>query len=192
MVSTAVATPVYTASSYPFAMTGSSAKGSEAIVTEGGNVECNNHYGSSTINIPSGSQTVTFTPTFTGCSGFGFKEATVTPEGCAYVFHLTERVSAGVYRHHVDLSCPVGKSIKVSAGFCKMEIKGQTGLTTAKTTNSSGTLNLSWELQGIAYTVTQDGFACPFTGTGNKVGGSHTGAATISRAGGGTVEISGE
>jgi hypothetical protein len=178
----------YSASEYPFQMTGSSPKGSEALATEAGKVECDNHYISNTFNESVIAETVTFTPAFTGCSAFGFKEATVNTEGCVYVFHLTQEV-AGAYLNHVDISCPTGKSIKVTAATCKMEIKGQSGLTSAKLTNASGTIDLDWELQGIAYTATQDGFLCPFSGTGNKTGGTYNGETTISRAGGGTVAI---
>ena len=47
-------------------------------------------------------------------------------------------------------------------------------------------------VEKIAYTVTQDGFLCPFGGTGNKTDGKYTGEVTLSRVGGGSIAVSGE
>jgi len=74
-----------------------------------------------------------------------------------------------------------------------MEIKEQKGLTTVKSTNlANGGITLEPEVGGIAYTVTNDGFGCPFSGTGNKTGAIHAGDMVISRVFGGSIEVSGE
>lgn len=179
----------FTASSYPAQVTGSNTKGNEVFTTEGGKVECNSHFLSESLSASS--STLTVTPTYTSCEAFGFLSATVSTEGCTYVFHATEKVSEGVYKHHVDVACPSGKSIKVVASTCSAEIKAQTGLTTVKTTNSGGSVVVNPEVSGIAYTVTNDGFLCPFGGTGNKTDGKYTGEVTVSRVGGGTASVSG-
>jgi hypothetical protein len=193
MASAAMAVPQFTASSYPAQITGSNTKGSEVFTTEAGKVECDSHFISH--SQAAASSTLTVTPTYTSCEAFGFLSATVTTEGCSYVFHATEKVSTGVYKHHVDVVCPAGKSIKISAagGLCKAEIKGQTGLTTVKTTNlEGGTVTVQPEVTKVAYTVTTDGFGCPFSGTGNKTDGAYTGDVVVSRVGGGTASVSGE
>jgi hypothetical protein len=189
--SAAQAVPTFTASAYPATVTGSNTIGNEVFTTEGGKVECDSHFVSSAISGPT--STLTVTPTYTGCTAFGFLNATVTTEGCTYVFHATEKVSTGVYKHHVDVVCPTGKSIKIVAATCKAEIKAQTGLTTVKTTNlAGGTVTVQPEVKNVAYTVTADGFLCPFGGTGNKTDGEYTGDVVVSRVGGGTVDVGGE
>ncbi|HET9396290.1 MAG TPA: hypothetical protein VFO36_09555 [Nitrospiraceae bacterium] len=186
----------FTASSYPATITGSNTKGSEVFKTEGGNVECNSHFVSHSQSAAS--STLTVTPTYTSCDAFGFLSATVNTEECSYVFHATdtitetEPVHRHYWRHHVDVVCPTGQSIKVTASTCKAEIKSQTGLTTVKTENiAGGSVTVTPDVSGIAYTVTQDGFLCPFGGTGNKTDGKYTGDVTVSRVGGGSVSVSG-
>jgi hypothetical protein len=188
MASAAMAVPTFTASSYPATATGSNTKGSEVFTTEGGKVECNSHFQGS---LSAASTTLTVAPTYTGCEAFGFLEANVNTEGCTYVFHATELVSAGVYRSHVDVVCPAGKSIKIIAGTCRAEIKAQTGLTSAKTTNLASSVTVEPEVAKVAYTVTEDGFLCPFGSTGNKTDGTYSGHVVVSRVGGGSISVSG-
>jgi hypothetical protein len=201
--SAAQAEPQYTCSTYGCTATGSNTKGSEVFTTEAGKVECDSHFLVEKLNgknedIPAATSTVTVTPTYTGCEAFGFLSATVTTTGCDYVFTATEKVSATVYRHHVNVVCEAGKSIKISAagGLCQAEIKAQNELTTVDTTNISeggvGKLTVEPTVNGVAYTVTNDGFGCPFNGTGNKTDGKYTGHVIISRVGGGSISVSGE
>lgn len=186
VASAAQAVPSFTASSYPAAGTGANTKGSETFTTEAGAVQCDSHFAGT---LSGASSTLTVTPTYTNCEAFGFLSATVNTEGCTYVFHATEQVSAGVYNSHVDVVCPAGKSIKISAGTCRAEVKGQNGLTTVKTTNSGGSVTVEPNVNNIALTVTQDGFACPFSGTGAKTGAYH-GHVVFSSAGK-TISVSG-
>jgi len=194
--SAAQATPEFTCSTYPCTATGSSLSGAEKFTTEAGTVECDSHflvekYNATKEDITGPTSTVTVTPTYTNCKAFGFLSATVNVEGCDYVFHATEFVSAGDYKHHVDVVCPAGQSIKIVASTCKAEVGGQTGLTTAKTTNNAGgTVTVQPEVANISMTVTQDGFGCPFGGTGKKTGSYH-GDVVISRVGGGSISVSG-
>lgn len=192
MASAAMATPVFEASEYPAQVTGQNTKGSEVFSTEAGAVECDSHFISHEVGAAT--STLDVTPSYTNCEAF-FLSATVNTEECKYRFHATEKVSTGVYKHHVDVLCPAGQSIKISAGggSCKAEIKEQTGLTTVKTTNlAGGTVTVQPEVGSVAYTVTKDGLFCPFNGTGNKTDGTYTGDVVVSRVGGGTVAVSGE
>ena len=184
--STAVAAQ-FTASLYPATATGSAAQGEGAFTTEAGSFECAAHFEGS---FSAASSTLAVAPQYTKCQAFGYLTATVTPEGCTYVLQATEG-SAGVYNNHVDISCASGKSIKIEAGTCKVEIKGQTGLTKVRTTNSGSSIMVRPEITGIGYTVTADGFGCPFAGTGNKSGGTITGELLASRVGGGSISVSG-
>jgi hypothetical protein len=188
--SAAQAVPTFTSSAYPSTATGSSPLGGTFFSTEAGKVECKSH--AATHAQAEASTTTTVTSTYTECKAFGFLSATVNNEGCGRVSHATEKVSEGVYRHHVDISCEAGKSIKVTAGTCKMEVKSQNGLTTVKSTNlAGGTITVQLEVAGIAHTVTQDGFACPFNGVGNKANATLSGDVVVSRVGGGSISVSG-
>ena len=186
MMASAASAAQYTASSYPATATGSNTKGSEVFTTEGGKVECDSHF--VTHSLGEASSTITATATYTNCEAFGFLEATVDMEGCRYVFHVSG--SGPTYSNTVDVVCDAGKSVKIVAGTCKAEIKGQTGLSNVATSNSGSSILVKPSVESVAYTVTQDGFFCPFGGTGNKTDGKYTGEVTISRVGGGSVSVS--
>jgi hypothetical protein len=163
-------TAQFTAATYPTTFEGTNTAGSEVFTTEGGKVECASKF---TGSMSAASQTSEAHPTYTGCKAFGFLTATVNTEECNYLFHVTTKTGEGKYQAHADVVCPAGQSIKVSASTCKIEIKGQTGLTTVNFENSSGDLKVLANVGGIAYTVTQDGIGCPFNGTGAKTGGTY-------------------
>lgn len=178
------------ASSYPATLTGSNTQGSETFTTEAGAIRCNSHFVSESISAKT--ETLTLAPTFSDCTqAFGFSTGTVNMEGCTFVLKATEKVEADVYKHHFDVACPAGKSIKIAAGNCKAEIKAQGGLTTVMTTNlASGTMTMQPNLPNIPMTVTEDGLACPFSGTGSKTAAYH-GDAVLARVGGGTIHVTG-
>jgi hypothetical protein len=181
MMVSAASAASYTASAYPATATGSNTKGSEVFTVEHGKVECDSHFEGS---LSAASSTLTVKPKYTSCEALGFLEGTVNMEGCDYLFHATSTTSSTV-----DVVCTSG-SIKITAGTCRFEVKGQTGLKSVGTTNSGGSVIAKPNVSGIAYTVTQDGFLCPFTGTGNKTGATYTGEVTLSRVGGGSVSVS--
>jgi hypothetical protein len=186
--SAALATPEFTAEVYPATIHGSNTKGTEVFETEGGKVECDASYHAT---LPEASSTLNVVPNYTNCDAFGFLEAEVNEEGCSYLFHATEKTAADKYNIHADVVCPAGQSIKISVFTCAAEVKAQTGLTTVEITNDTSAspkkdvtvkanvLAKKTNVEGgIAYTVTQDGIFCPFSGKGNKVGGQYTGEAT--------------
>lgn len=68
--------------------------------------------------IPSGSTTATITPVYTSCHAqipiLGSRPATVTLNGCDYVFHIGETTGGGeTYGVTADVKCPPGKKIEV-------------------------------------------------------------------------------
>jgi hypothetical protein len=195
VASAAQAVPQFTASVYPATATGANTKGSEAFTLDGTSVLCDSHFLVETYNTTNGTalhapaSTVTVTPKYSNCEAFGFLNATVNMEGCDYVFHATEQVSAGVYNHHVDVVCPTGKSIKIEAASCRAEVKPQNGRTTVKTTNSGGAVTVQPNVT-VSTTVTNDGFGCPLAGTGTRNATYH-GHVTVSRVGGGSISVSG-
>jgi hypothetical protein len=161
----------FAAGTYPASLEGQSSKGNLRILTEGGVVECDNAFSGDLFEA---STTVSLGIAFAGCGAFGFVEATVKPEGCTFDLHSTEEVAPGKTAAHADLACSLLRSIKIGAGTCSAEIKPQTGLTTVTATNLAGspkTLALTFGIKGLAYSVTKDGFGCPFGGTGSKTTG---------------------
>jgi hypothetical protein len=169
-------------SEYPQTITGEGKGIGLHTKTEYGSIECEktNHHGT----LFEASSTITLSPTYTGCTAFfGFASATIHAEGCTFVLHaVSHDAPTGIYAASTDISCPSGQSIKWTIGTCRMETKAQTGLSVIDITNMSGSpssLTMRPTVKGIAYTVTQDGFGCPFSGTGNKTGGEYTSSGYI-------------
>jgi hypothetical protein len=186
VMSSAASAALYTASAYPATATGANTKGSEVFTTEGGKVECDSHF--VTHSISAASATITATPTYSNCEAFGFLEATINTEGCSYLFHVEG--SGPSFNNKVDVECGAGKSIKITAGTCKVEIGGQKELKNVVSSTSGTGVLVKPSVEGITYTVTQDGFLCPFGGTGTKKDGKYTGEVTIFRVGGGSIAVS--
>lgn len=121
------------------------------------------------------SESVTLTPIFEGCSLAGLN-ATVSVNGCSYVIHAGEGTSGTL-----DIACPSGKAITVSAGNCAMSIPAQTGLSQvdAGVANAENVLEFMFDVSSLKYTKTNDGFLCPFNGTGTKEDGTYDGKAGV-------------
>lgn len=167
------------AGKYPVTIHGSTAAAHKFTV-EGKTIECKENAYHAVLSEPS--STLTVTPSYKGCTAFGLA-ATVEMEGCTYVLHVAEKESTDNYLAYADVSCPAGKSIKISVPSvgCKLEVKSQNELGTVDLVDDTGAspkkdVTVQPTLKGIAYTVTQDGAFCPLSGTGEKTGGEHTSA----------------
>ena len=163
VVASAASAANFTASSYPTAASATSSAGNDDFKTEAGSVECHASFAVAALSGPS--ETVTVTPTYTGCKAFGFLNATVNMNGCDYTFNVNG---------HVDLNCPAGKVVEIVAGTCKVTIAAQTTLKSVALNNSGFGISAKAGVGSIAYTVTQDGFGCPFHTT--KLPEAKTGA----------------
>jgi Trypsin len=149
----------------------------EEFTTEAGAIQCTG----STYHaiLAEASSTLSVSPHYTNCTGpFGIN-VTIHVEGCSYVFHVAETVSTDNYLGNVDVSCPAGKSIKVTVATCQFEVKSQSELKTVDLVNDTGAepakdVTVRPTVEGIAYIVTVDGFLCPFKGVGEKIDGKHT------------------
>jgi hypothetical protein len=171
----AQAVPQFTAAKYPATIDATATGIEEKFVTEAGAVECEtSHFHG---ELTAASSTLTVRPTYTSCKAFGFLGITINTEGCHYVFHATEKVATDNYRAHVIISCPAGQSIKITFSTCSAEVKDGQSLTTVDlSTNTAAApddVTVRPTVTGIAYTVTNDGFLCPFSGTGAKTGGKY-------------------
>lgn len=164
----------FTADKYPVTLHGENPIEKEKFITEAGNVECDSSFHAVATEA---SSTLTVNPTYTNCKAFTFLNATVSMEGCDYVFTATEG-SGDHWKAHVDVVCPAGKSIKIVAATCTATVPAQTGLTTVDITlmTNAGKITdvtVTATTKGIKYNVTNDGFGCPFSGTGEKTGAEY-------------------
>jgi hypothetical protein len=133
---------------------------------DGTKVECSTaHFESGLIAIPS--PTIEVHPTYSGCTEFGFVGTTINTESCNFVNHASGTV---------DVVCPPGQSIKLTASTCAVEIGSQTGLGSISYTNSGNNIIMTPNISGITMVKTKDGFLCPLNGTGTVTNGTYTGA----------------
>jgi hypothetical protein len=119
-----------------------------------------------------GEETIEVTPSYSECLAGGVS-AKVTNEECKYKLH------AGTTK--TDISCPVGKSIKIVAvkEECEMTIGTQSNVGTVEYVKheeaSPKNVTMKLNLKEMKYNKTKDAGSCPFTGTGEKSDGTLTG-----------------
>ncbi len=188
VVASAASATNFTASKYPTAGTASSAKGNDDFKTEAGSVECKAHFDVAALGGPS--ETVTVTPAYSECQAFGFLSATVDMNGCDYVFHVNGDVDVECHKFVEGKTVATGP-IKIVASTCEATVGTQTGLKSVALSNNGTGISAKANVSGINYTVTKDGFLCPFGGTGAKTGATYTqnSAVQVSSTNGATIDI---
>ena len=180
--SSAMAEGEYTAAEYSTTATGTSPLGNDVFTTEGGTVECASHF-EATLAAPSSS--LTAKAKYTGCRAFGFLEATVNMGSCDYLFTTPTLVETPTANNHVwtigvHVKCTnAAEPIKIVAGTCEATVGEQSpgghviATATTNTPSKPDDIDVRATVTGIKYTVTKDGFLCPFSGTGAKTGGTY-------------------
>jgi hypothetical protein len=168
----ATAADTFTAEQYPVTLTGTPDESAAGIITStAGTMACTGVLYQGVVE--KASSTVSATPSFSGCTFFGFS-GTVDMNGCSYLFHLSSEGTKGT----ADIVCPEGKEITgtgLSAGTakCTMHVKPQTGLSEVifKNIGAGATRELTAEvnLKNIHYTHTQGtGLGTCSSGTGTN------------------------
>jgi len=113
-----------------------SQEGTDVIKFGGGEAKCTTvKYVASALTSPA--TTVAITPTYSNCTFAGLA-GTVAMNGCTYLMHISP--SAGVTTASMDIVCPNGKEITITAPNagtvkCIEHIPAQTGLSAATLTN---------------------------------------------------------
>ena len=181
----------FDAASFPVTMTGQQVGSGLVFGTEAGSATCK----STTMTSPSiggYAESVNFSPLFSGCTAFGALPATVTTTGCTLAMPGPTELAVNEFEGSVNLSCEAGKSIVVSAVTCELQIPAQTGLKAVKYVDRAEekvpNFTAALALGGIKYTVTKDGFLCPFAGTGAKAGGTLGGEVLVKASNGLTLQ----
>jgi len=185
VVASAASAANYTASSYPVTGTATSAVGNDIFTTEAGTVECAGHFEGT---LTEASTSLTVKAKYTGCKAFGFASATVSMNSCDYLFTEPAKQSAhnistglGEWTMQADVRC-TGAPITIVAGNCEVTVGEQNPGGHATATNVATTttpthvpahVNVKATVEGVNYTVTKDGFLCPFAGTGAKAGATY-------------------
>lgn len=175
----------FAAVSYPVTISGTQLGSGPVFGTEAGSVTCE----SSTLTSPTLSEratSLTLTPTFSNCKAFGSMTATVSATGCTFVLKEATETEFEKFEGSMDLNCESEQSIVISTLSCEAQISGQTGLKTMKYVNQHSEVPsnfaATFSLSGVKYTVTKDGFGCPFTGTGAKTSGTFSDEAVVKAA----------
>jgi hypothetical protein len=100
--------------------------------------------------IQGGASTITVTPHYNNanCTAFpGPRKATITMNGCDFVFHIGDTIGFDQYALSADIVCPVGQKIEKhvyvgpndeAATWCTYTIGPQAGLPGATITNTTG------------------------------------------------------
>ena len=176
----AEATPVFGAGKYPATVTG----GTTIVIGTGAStVTCPVEF-DGTLNAASSTLELGTVFRFAECNAWGFVNMTISNQ-CKQLFHATEKQAADQYKAHYGLKCPAGTALILTAGTCQIEIKEQESRTTVDIDNDTGAPNrvtLDYEVSGLAYTVTKDGFGCALEGLGAKTNGTITGETMLLKA----------
>jgi hypothetical protein len=167
--SAAQAAPEITAvnGKYPVTVDATSTK---TEFTAGAAVKCASNTFTGSLSKASGELSITHTVT-NPCTAGGLP-ATITFNGCTYLFRNLTLVAAGHYNSLVDIVCPAGKQIEVhiytsskhTTTLCTIDIPGQKGLGPVTLINNAATtdINASGSIAGITYEET--GAFCPAPG----------------------------
>lgn len=163
----------------PSSVTGRQHAGDDQIVLDAGKVEC-------TEATYAGEQKVTpttevsLTPTYTGCTAFGFANTPVHANGCRYRFTVITKEN-GNFEGAMDIVCPDNSVIEVTAPGCDVTIPAQTGLKKVTYTNigsgSTREVTIDIAVTGLKYEEHNTGIfpTCP-TNTVQKSNGTYNGA----------------
>jgi hypothetical protein len=168
-------------------LTGEQHAGDDVLTTDGGEVTCSGAtYSGSATGTPAAS--VTLEPAYTGCHLifiFTFN-VTIDTNGCAYEFTVQGGVNAN-NEGEVDIECPGGKAIEVTAPGCTITIAPQTGLRTITYTNKGNAspakeMDITADLSITGITYEEHNVAPNNTcasSTSHTTNGTYVGAATV-------------
>ncbi|HET7119777.1 MAG TPA: hypothetical protein VFI17_00845 [Solirubrobacterales bacterium] len=174
MAASAHASPTFEISGGGEAEVKGTQKTTHVLSIEGNNTECPTVTMNSVGKISNGATTAALHPEYSKCTAFGFIAATVTTTGCNYRL-MASGTSTGSPPHYIGevaVECEAGKEIVISAGgVCEAKFGSQT-LTSGPEYTDTIDINgfADWDLieddTEISVNKTQDGFGCPFNGTG--------------------------
>jgi long-subunit fatty acid transport protein len=175
VVASAASAAEFHAEKAPVTLTGSQHAGEDVFTTDAGTVSCEEAtYTGSQATVTA--LTASATPKYSGCHATFGLNTTVDVNECKYIFNANTG--------KVDISCPAGKVIAVTAPGCEITVGSQTGLSSATFTNvGAGTtreITIDVALSGIKYEEHNKGFfpTCK-ANTVAKSNGTYKGSALV-------------
>lgn len=172
----------FEAEGHPVTLTGSKlGEKGHVFTVEGGTKSIACETATFSVELVDPSKTLQVSPTYGGCTGFGFS-ATVKMEGCAFVVDADEETAAFEFKGTADVVCPEGKKIKMNAGTCEVQIGAQTNRSKVEYDDneeaSPPDFQLTVDLKELSYTKV-DGFLCPLFGSGAGSDGTYAGDSLV-------------
>ena len=139
--------------------------GSHAFVVNAGTVKCTETSATGTyLSASVVEQTVS--PTYNGCTAFGFVNTKIDVNGCTYTLSAAAPTAE---TGSVVIGCPAGASIVVTAFNCEVTVPAQTVATGVTYHNIAGPpddLLMTLNLKGMTYIQHSKSFpGCSTTGT---------------------------
>jgi hypothetical protein len=176
-------------------LTGDQDGGTTKLTTNHGEVSCT----TTTLAAKQATETggvvseITFTPTYSGCTAFGFATTDIKPNGCTYTFDSPTSLGGGQVTwsgaSQIHLVCPTGKAIEVTptsfgVSVCTQSLPPQTptgGHIVGKNVTGSSPMDVTLEitLTGIHYTGNQANNSGPCTNSETHTETTLTGKSTI-------------
>lgn len=175
----AAATTLIQSEDYPSEVTGEDTgeAGHSFIFEDEVKVTCKQVTFSGAISEPS--ESLTAAPTYSECTSYEGKSATVAINSCTYQFAGGEEASENHFHGTMAINCPSEKQIVITAGTCEVQITTQSAHNEDEFANegseSSEYLKVHWANTELKYTKAKDGTGCPLTGTGSKTDGKYQG-----------------
>jgi hypothetical protein len=170
--------PLFEADQYPITYAGSQ---SNTLLKFGSGINAECTSAAFTGTASGATKALTLSSSYSGCKAFGFY-GTISGNGCHFVDEVSEKTSEGHYAGPGSLTCPSGASLEVVAGNCTVSVPAQSmGTLAYEDTVESGVYKVksTTAAKGLTYTVTRDGFFCPFEGTGTRTNGEVSGQTTF-------------
>jgi len=161
----------------------------DVFTTDTGSVSCNEAKYAGTVTGTEVTE-VTVTPTYSECTAFGLFNVPIDTNGCQYKFTVLTKVGAN-YEGKVDVVCPAGQVIKVTAPLCTVTVGAQNNVPGTITYTNVGAgatreITVDVNLTGLTYEEHRPLFGICENNTVLTHDGTYVGAGLVTGTNGGT------
>ncbi|HWT31261.1 MAG TPA: hypothetical protein VN240_09590 [Propylenella sp.] len=144
----------FTAAKYPTTLTGSQ---TSSHVFQIGSLKVTCATEKTTGVLTASSETVSLSPAYEGCESSGLK-AEVQPNGCSYLIYAPPAESE---EGSLDIACPKGKSMLITALTCTIIVNAQVTPKHVYVWNTDEDIDIGETLTSVSVSVVKDTFLCP-------------------------------
>jgi|GEM_PF-1204185 len=171
--------------SYPVILSGSQI-GEDVFTFNAGTVKCKSV--TYTGFLPAESASLELTPSYGECTAFGFLGTMIDVNGCKYRFNSESVLAEDKASGSVDVVCPGGNKIVITAPNCEVSVGNQNGLKTVNYTDTTTALpkkdiDISVNTPALIYTQISKGF--PGCTNASFINGKWVGETTVKGTTGG-------